>query len=57
MEGLPPTDVPLPPHSITEMVYVPNSTADGVYLLSLQVAPILLDAAPSRPVLFPLVKA
>jgi arylformamidase len=28
--------------------------ADGPYLLSLQVAPIALDAAPSRPLLFPL---
>lgn len=27
--------------------------ADGAYLLSLQVAPVALDAAPSRPVLFP----
>jgi len=40
--------------TITEMVYVPNTIADGVYLLELQVPAFALDAAPSRPVLYPL---
>ncbi|MEZ6097297.1 MAG: cyclase family protein [Pirellulaceae bacterium] len=40
--------------TITEMVYVPNSVADGVYLLDLQIAALNSDASPSRPILFPL---
>jgi len=38
--------------TITEFVYVPNSSPDGLYALNLQVAPFDLDASPSRPVLF-----
>ncbi len=40
--------------TITEMIYVPDRLADDLYALSLQVAPFILDAAPSRPILFPL---
>ncbi len=40
--------------TITEMVFADLSIEDGFYLLNLQVAPFALDAAPSRPVLFPL---
>jgi arylformamidase len=40
--------------TITELIYVPASVADGHYLLNLQVAPIENDASPSRPVLYPL---
>jgi arylformamidase len=40
--------------SITEFIYVPDSVADGEYLLNLQVASFDNDAAPSRPVLFKL---
>lgn len=40
--------------TITEMVYVDNTIQDGLYLLNLQVPRFCLDAAPSRPVLFPL---
>jgi arylformamidase len=40
--------------TITELVYVPDDVADGEYLLNLQIAPWDADAAPSRPVLFPL---
>lgn len=40
--------------TITEMIYVPDSIRDGVYLLNLQIAPFMSDAAPSRPVLFAL---
>jgi kynurenine formamidase len=39
--------------TITELIYVPDAVADGVYLLNLQVAPIAADAAPSRPLLYP----
>jgi len=37
--------------TITELVYVPDSVQDGLYLLALQVAPLENDAAPSRPLL------
>lgn len=42
--------------TITELVYVADDVPDGPYLLDLQVAPIDLDAAPSRPVLYSLVE-
>lgn len=38
--------------TITELIYVDNSIADGYYILELQVAPFENDAAPSRPVLY-----
>ena len=38
--------------TITELAYIPNDVADGVYLLNLQIAPFAADAAPSRPLLF-----
>ncbi|WP_036151736.1 cyclase family protein [Maribacter forsetii] len=38
--------------TITEFIYVPNSIADGVYFVNLQVAPFENDASPSRPVLY-----
>lgn len=42
------------PHAtITELIYVDSQIADGVYLLNLQIAPFVADAAPSRPVLYP----
>lgn len=40
--------------TITELIHVPDSAADGVYLLNLQVAAFENDAAPSRPVIFKL---
>ena len=40
--------------TITEMVFVPDHVEDGPYLLNLQTAPFMADAAPSRPFLFPL---
>lgn len=40
--------------TITEMIYVPDELEDGKYLLNLQIAPFMADAAPSRPVLYPL---
>jgi arylformamidase len=39
--------------TITELIYVPDHIPDGIYLLNLQIAPFGLDAAPSRPVIFP----
>lgn len=38
--------------TITELIYVPDDLADGIYLLNLQVASFDNDASPSRPVLF-----
>lgn len=38
--------------TITELIYVPDEAADGTYLLNLQIAPFVSDAAPSRPLLF-----
>jgi hypothetical protein len=40
--------------SITELIFVPNEIKDGIFLLNLQIAPIELDASPSRPVIYPL---
>ncbi len=42
--------------SITELIYMPSSAPDGMYVLHLAVAPMQNDAATSRPVLFPLVR-
>jgi len=43
--------------TITELAYVDAHIVDGTYLLNLQVAPFDTDAAPSRPILYPLVPA
>ena len=40
--------------TITEMVFVDDAIADGLYMLNLQVASFRNDAAPSRPVLYKL---
>lgn len=40
--------------TITELIYVPDAIADGLYLLSLQIAPFEMDASPSKPVLYKL---
>lgn len=46
------------PHAtVTELAYIDASIPDGPYLLNLQVAPFVADAAPSRPVLLPLSRA
>ena len=39
--------------TITELAYIPDTVNDGLYLLNLQVAPLASDAAPSRPLLYP----
>lgn len=46
------TQAQRPRASVTELIFVPDSIADGRYLLDLQIAPFLSDAAPSRPVLY-----
>ncbi|QAA82626.1 cyclase family protein [Aequorivita sp. H23M31] len=38
--------------TITEMIYIPDSIADGSYLLNLQMASFENDASPSKPVLY-----
>lgn len=38
--------------TITEMIYVPDTIADGIYLLNIQTASLETDASPSKPVLF-----
>lgn len=43
--------------TITELIYAPSAAEDGLYLLNLQVAAFENDAAPSRPVIFPLREA
>jgi len=40
--------------SITELIYVPSTIADGNYLLNLNFAPFHNDASPSRPTLYAL---
>lgn len=57
--GLPPdscaaSEVGRPDATITEMIYAPDAVPDGLYALSLQLACWVGDAAPSRPLLFPL---
>ena len=42
--------------TITELVYVPNSIIDGLYLLNLQIASFENDASPSKPVIYMLNK-
>ena len=43
-----------PKATVTELCFVDNAVADGWYLLNLQVAPFMADAAPSRPIIYPL---
>lgn len=38
--------------TITEMIYVPNSITDNLYLLNLQIASLETDASPSKPILY-----
>ena len=44
----------LRPHgTVTEMIYVPDQVKDGYYLLDLQIPAFMSDAAPSRPLIYP----
>jgi arylformamidase len=38
--------------TITELIFVPDEVADGLYLLNIQVTSLELDASPSKPVLY-----
>lgn len=40
--------------TITEMIYARNDIKDGTYLLQIQVTNFVIDAVPSRPIIFPL---
>ena len=40
--------------TITEMIFVDDAVDDGPWILDLQIPPFMLDAAPSRPILFAL---
>lgn len=42
--------------TVTEMVYVPDSVEDGLFLLNLQIPAFENDAAPSQPVLIPAIE-
>jgi len=48
---------PYSQRTITELAFFPPELADGLYLISHGVAPIAMDAAPSRPVVFKLTAA
>jgi len=43
-----------PPYNktITEFAFIPNSVGEGPYLMLIEIPPMQLDAAPSRPFLF-----
>lgn len=43
--------------TITELIFVNDKIKDGFYFMNLQVAPFVNDAAPSRPLLFELIKS
>jgi len=40
--------------TITELIYVPDEVADGLYLLQLQITSLEIDVSPSKPVLYKL---
>lgn len=46
-------DAKRPHATITEMIYVADQVKDGYYLLDLQIPAFMSDAAPSRPVIYP----
>ena len=46
-------DESLPGALVTELAYVPEAADNGLYLLDLQVPAFAADAAPSRPVIYP----
>ncbi len=43
-------------NTVTEMVYIPDNVADGIYLLNLQVISLESDASPCKPILYHLTK-
>ena len=40
--------------TVTEMIFAPAAVADGLYALAIHIPPFVTDAAPSRPLLYPL---
>ena len=38
--------------TITEFIYVDDKIKDGTYILNLQIAPIVNDATPSKPIIY-----
>lgn len=50
VDGLVPSD-----RTVTELVYVPSSVLDGLYVVSMQVPSIETDAVPSRIIIYPCV--
>jgi hypothetical protein len=48
-------DKPRTDASISEFAYIPNEIEDGNYILKLNISPFISDAAPSRPVLYPII--
>lgn len=38
--------------TITELIYVDDVVKDGLYLLQFQIAPLMMDVSPSRPVIY-----
>ena len=54
-EGMNPTGEvnPESEKTITELVYIPNTVEDGFYFLDIQIPHFVCDAAPSRPLLYP----
>jgi kynurenine formamidase len=38
--------------TITELAFIPDSLDDGLYFMVIEIPPMRLDAAPSRPFLF-----
>jgi hypothetical protein len=43
-------------NTITELAIIKNEIEDGLYLLSLNILHVKLDASPSRPLIYPLLK-
>ena len=46
-------DAKRPGGTVTELIFVPDTVQDGYYLLDLQIPAFMTDAAPSRPVIYP----
>lgn len=40
--------------TITELIYIDDMAEDGLYLLSIETAPFVNDATPSRPIIYPI---
>jgi arylformamidase len=47
-------NLPFANRTVTEMIFLEDTVADGLFILNLQLAPFVGDATPSRPVIFPI---